>query len=397
VSEKKLNILFLSSWYPNRVLPTLGNFVQKHSEAVALQCNVSALFVCSDANCKQKYEITKTVIKDVYTVNVYYKKVDHAIPLLSQVQKLNRYIRAHLMGLKEIDKNFGAIDLVHHNILYPAGAIALYLKRKKNIPYIITENWTGYLPSKKMKFGFLQTRLSKKIARHASYITPVSRDLKKAMINLGFNSNYEIVYNVVDTKLFYPQLNKSSNRKIRLLHISTLDDAHKNISGMLRVVEELSKQRTDFEMWFVGDGDTSPHIKTAIELGIFNLFAFFDGAKSTSEVADLMRNADCFVMFSNYENLPCVIIEALASGLPVVSSTAGGIPEHITENLGMLVQPLDEKALIKSLNKVINNIQSGKYNEIELSDYAKNNFSYEKVSEKFHELYHRIIKDKTNE
>ncbi len=393
MSEKKLNILFLSSWYPNRVLPTLGNFVQKHAEAVALQSNVAALYVCSDANCKQKYEVVHSVIKNIFTVNVYYKKVEHSIPLLSQIQKLNRYIRAHLMGLKEIDKNFGAIDLVHHNILYPAGAIALYLKRKKNIPYIITENWTGYLPSKKMKFGFLQTRLSKKIARHASYITPVSRDLKEAMINLGFNSNYEIVYNVVDTKLFYPQLNKSSNRKIKLLHISTLDDAHKNISGMLRIVEELSKQRTDFEMWFVGDGDTSPHIKTAIELGILNLFAFFDGAKSTSEVAEIMRNADCFVMFSNYENLPCVIIEALASGLPIVSSTAGGIPEHITDNLGYLVQPLDENGLLKSLNKAIDNIKSGKYNTNELSDYSKNNFSYEKVSEKFHELYHRILKD----
>ena len=393
--EKKLNILFLSSWYPNRVSPTLGNFVQKHAEAVALKSNVSALFVCSDANCKQKYEITESTLKNVYTVNVYYKKVEHSIPVIAQLQKANRYFRAHLLGLNVILKNWGKPDFLHHNILYPAGVIALYLKNKYRIPYIITENWTGYLPSKKMKFGFIQTFLSKKIAANASYITPVSKDLRDAMIHLGFNSNYEIIYNVADTKLFFPTTQKSKDRKIRLLHISTLDDAHKNISGMLRVTAQLKNQRNDFEFWFVGDGDVTPHIKTATEMGIYNTFAFFDGTKTTTEVAALMRSSDCFVMFSNYENLPCVIIEALASGLPVVSSTAGGVPEHITENMGLLVAPLDEKALLESLNKIIDNIRSGKYDTDELSNYAKNNFSYESVGEKFNTLYHQILKTQT--
>jgi hypothetical protein len=43
MEDNKLNILFLSGWYPNRVLPTLGNFVQKHAEAVALNCNRAEL------------------------------------------------------------------------------------------------------------------------------------------------------------------------------------------------------------------------------------------------------------------------------------------------------------------------------------------------------------------
>lgn len=163
---------------------------------------------------------------------------------------------------------------------------------------------------------------------------------------------------------------------------------------MLRVAEKLSKQRNDFEMWFIGDGDTAPHIKTATSLNILNTFAFFDGTKSTAEVAEIMRSSDCFLLFSNYENLPCVMAEALASGIPIVSSTAGGIPEHITENLGLLVKPLDEEALLYSLNKVIDNIKSGKYNSQELSNYANDNFSFEKVGGKFNELYHRILADK---
>ena len=202
--KNKLNILFLSSWYPNRVLPTLGNFVQKHAEAAAIRANVVALFVCSDSNNKQKYEVIESAINNVFTINVYYKKVEHSIPLISQIQKARRYIKAHLFGLKIANQKLNTIDIVHHNILYPAGIIAWYLKKFKSIPYIITENWTGYLPSKNTPRGWIEKMFSKKIARNASYITPVSKDLQDAMMNLGFDTRYEIIYNVTDTKLIYP-------------------------------------------------------------------------------------------------------------------------------------------------------------------------------------------------
>ena len=392
--KNKLNILFLSSWYPNRLLPTLGNFVQKHAESVAVHANVAALFVCSDSNNKQKYEVVESTLNGVLTINVYYKKVNHSIPLFSQLQKANRYIKAHLIGLKIANQKFNRIDLVHHNILYPAGIISWYLKKFKGIPYIITENWTGYLPSKKTHRGWLETMLSKKIACNASYITPVSKDLQDAMKSHGFDTNYEIIYNVTDTKLFTPSKENKIPENVKIVHISTLDDPHKNISGMLRVCEKLSRQRSDFEIWFIGDGDTTPHIKTANDLDIHKTFAFFDGTKTTSEVAEIMRNSHCFLLFSNYENLPCVMVEALASGIPIVSSTAGGIPEHITDNLGLLVKPLDEPALLNALNKAINNIKAGKYSSAELNNYAINNFSYEKEGEKFVALYERILADK---
>ncbi len=405
---KKLNILFLSSWYPNRVLPTLGNFVQKHAEAVAMQANVIALFVCPDVNNKQNYEVVESNLNNVHSINVYYKKVECFIPILSQIQKARRYIKAHLIGLKIANQKFSnlsnanqtnvdrqaGIDLVHHNILYPAGIIAWYLKKFKHIPYIITEHWTGYLPFKNTKQGWIQKMLSKKIARNANCITPVSTNLHNAMLNHGFDTKYEIIYNVTDTKIFYPIKEKIKRDKIKIIHISTLDDAHKNISGMLCVTEKLSALRYDFEIWFLGDGDASPHIKTAKNLNILNTFAFFDGTKTTFEVAEIMRTADCFLLFSNYENLPCVLVEALASGIPIVSSTVGGIPEHITENLGILVEPLDKIALLNALNKVIDNIKAEKYNSTELSTYAINNFSYEKVGEKFVDLYQRILAKK---
>jgi glycosyltransferase involved in cell wall biosynthesis len=198
----------------------------------------------------------------------------------------------------------------------------------------------------------------------------------------------------VNTHLFHPKKDNLANRKIKLLHVSTLDDAHKNISGMLRVIAELTEVRQDFEFWFVGEGDTKVYVETAKNLGIYKSFVFFDGTKTTAQVADLMRSSDCFVMFSNYENLPCVIIEALASGIPVVSSTAGGVPEHVKDSMGLLVKPKDEKNLLASLIKAMDNINNHKYNADALNRYANDNFSYEKVSEKFITLYKNILAGK---
>lgn len=391
-NEKKLNILFLSGWYPNRVLPTLGNFVQKHAEAVALHSNVIALSVCSDANCKQPFEITESIINNVYTINVYYKKVQHRIPGVSQAQKMMRMFKGYKKGLEIVYKKFAKIDLVHHNILYPSGMIARYLKQKKNIPYIVTEHSTAYLPSKNIRMGWPEKMRSKKIARDAGFITPVSRDLQDAMQQLGFRGNYEVVYNVVDTRLFHPKENKISVSKIKFLHISTLDDAHKNISGMLRAAAALAQQRNDVEFHFAGDGDTAPHIQTAKELNIYNTVAFFSGTRTTSEVAELMRSSGCFIMFSNYENMPVVISEALASGIPVVSSNVGGIREHIDPARGILVEAKNEQQLVAAFDQMADALQQNKYDPQQLSAYATNHFSYEKVSDKFHELYHRTLK-----
>ena len=375
-----MKILFLSGWYPGRVNLYLGNFVQKHAEAVALQSDVAALFVCSDTNCKAKYEAEQKTINKVFTTTIYYKKVGHRIPLLSHVQRAWRYIYAHFLGWGMIKEKLGIVDIIHHNILYPAGVFALTLKRLYGYKYIVTEHSTEYLPSANARFSWVRMFAGKRIAKGAYCITVVSENLKKAMTDHGLKANYKVVYNVVDTNLFLPH--KDNKGKFRLLHISTFNDRHKNISGMLRTIALLSKQRTDFECLFTGEGDAAPHIALSRELGIYNSTVSFEGPKITTEIAACMGRADCFFMFSNYENLPVVILEALACGVPVISSDVGGIAEHIHDDNGLLVPARDEDALLKAFNTMLDNLKAKKYKTEALRDYAIKNFSYESVCKK---------------
>jgi hypothetical protein len=226
-----VKVLFLSSWYPNRIQPRLGNFIQRHAETVAVKEQVASLFVTSDKHCKERFEMEEETIRNVFTVNVYYKKINYSFPLISQIHKALRYRKASLIGLKRIEKYFGKADVVHQNVIYPSGAIALMMKYLNKAPYLITEHSTEYhLDSSN---GFITKWLKKRIAANASVITPVSDNLKQAMLKRGLKGNYEVVNNVVNTSIFYPSAQKN-NSKIVFLHISTLDDKQKNISGLLQ-------------------------------------------------------------------------------------------------------------------------------------------------------------------
>jgi len=90
-------------------------------------------------------------------------------------------------------------------------------------------------------------------------------------------------------------------------------------------------------------------------------------------------------LFSNYENLPCVIIESFACGVPVISTNVGGISEYFPENFGYLINPRDETALENSILKIYNQ-EISPSKEI-MHKYAQDNFGIDSISEKFSSLY----------
>ncbi|NQY66164.1 MAG: glycosyltransferase [Flavobacteriales bacterium] len=388
----KPTILFTSSWYPSRVHDTLGNFVSRHAEAVAIQTRVVALYVTSDPDLKEDIDIEFTEKNNVETIIVYYKKVNSSFPILSQFQKYKRNINAFEIGLLWIKDNLNieSFDLVHHNITYPTGIFPMRLKEHKDTPYIISENFTGFLPAGRHKYkGLLMKYLCKKITRNATIICPVSLDLEKSMKQLGFDSEYVIVPNVVDTITFHTKEDEPSQlgEKIKFIHVSTLDEKHKNVKGILRVIQKLSNA-FDVELNIIHDEDSSL-LKTYCEdLKIAGRVNFL-GQKDAKGVSEELRNNDIFILFSNYENLPCVVLESIACGVPVISSDVGGTREHLSSEFGELVSPLDEEALLNKIKFMIENYS--KYDPKALHHYAQLHFSKENVGKQFMRVYEEVL------
>lgn len=389
--KKKLKILFLSSWYPNRTHTTLGNFNEKFAQAANLFNEVSALHVVADSEMSEKFQIIEENRNGVHTLVLYFKK-KQSENIIDKFVKFTKFWFFYLKLYKYFVKKNGKPDLIHVNILYPVGIIALILKIIYKIKYVISENWTIYLDSDSNNPTFFANLISPIVAKNASCLLPVSYDLQKAMIKHNLKNEFVIVPNVVEINHFSPNFSKVFSEKKRIIHISSLVDDHKNISGILKVVNLVSQVRADFELIIIGDGNPNPHIELAKQLSVFNSFVKFYGQKTTKEIAFELQNSDFLLLFSNYENLPCVIVEALASGLPVLSSNVGGISEHIDNQKGILIDSADEQQLYNAILFMLDNYN--KFDKNYLHNYAKTKFSYESVGLKLTEIYNKILKKK---
>jgi glycosyltransferase involved in cell wall biosynthesis len=388
----KLNVLLISSWYPSKEHPTLGNFVQKHAEAIQPFVNLKVLYVTSSIHLTKKNKIENKIINGVDTTVVYYKKITSKIPIWSQIKKYKSYIAAYQKGFNYItQKQQLNFDLVHCNITYQSSIFARQLKKEKNIPYIITEHSTVYSPYKNefKNLSFFHKNIIKKGIKDASVITVVSDFLKQSMLNLGLNNNYKVIANVVNTDIFTPNKTTIEKKdKAVILHISHMDNAQKNGEGMLKVIKTLSTKRNDFIFKIISD-DNIDKTKALIEKYKLNEFVILESTKTTALIAQEMKNASFFLLYSNYETFSVVLAEAWCTGLPAVYSKCGGLTEIDNRNLGIQVEANNNLQLEKVIDNMLNTYYQ--YNPYIISEYAKTKFNSKFIGQQFLTVYDNVL------
>jgi glycosyltransferase involved in cell wall biosynthesis len=383
--DRRFKVLNICSWYPNEFKPTLGNFVQKHAEAISLFNDVVTLSIFPDETSKDHRVVVNP--KDKLTeIIIYYPKKTSGFPLNKFLNFL-AHRKAFKLGFNIVKEKIGIPEIVHLNIVYPLGIWAYWLRKRYRIPYVVTENSSGFHVNSDHAYPKPIMKLCQLVLRNAEYLLPVSRNLKENLKILSPSSQFEIISNVVDEKLFLPKEIQNLDIK-RLIHISTGVDEIKNLSGMLRVMNELKTQNVKVTLDIVSDGDIEYAKNLASDLNLYT-YVTFHSTKTTSEVAEMIQNSDALLMFSNYENFPCVIAEAMICGKPVISSNVNGIPEHVHQFNGILVNPRDEKALQSAINRFVKNEEN--FNSKEIRDYAMDNFSYTEVGRKFSMLYAKVL------
>lgn len=374
------HVLFLASWFPNKEFKTLGNFVKRHAKAVSSLHQVSVLYTYPSENASD------------YNWEVNHQDNYHEYILYYPKKRPNVFFssRAFKVALAKFEaENELKVDLIHLNVLYPAARQALYLNRKWDIPFLVTEHWTGFHSDTHSTIKPWQKALMKTAVNKASFVCPVSEHLGVAMRKHGLEGAYKVVPNVVDTKLFKLPTEKEQ-KAYTFLHVSSLLDQHKNVSGLLRAFKKLTENHTDVFLQIVGDGDISPHVNYANELGIPPAQLSFEGEQPLDQIASYMRQADNFVLFSNYENLPCVIGESFASGIPVISTDVGGISEHMPDFGGHLINKQDEAALYEAMKE---SITANHVSKEELRSYAEKNFSVHAIARAYSELYTKMMEE----
>lgn len=385
------NVLFLARWYPNRYDPMPGLFIHRHAAAVARLLPVSLLYVmpAQETQNIKKAEIYLEVIDNVFVCRIYYPRITSCIPLLSDFLKLGKFYYYLWKGYGQICKSFGKPSLIHVNVLTRIGVFAILIKIIWSIPYVVTEHWSRYLAISNAYKGLLRKIITKIIVQQAKCITTVSHNLANAMKahNLH-NMNYVRVNNVVLDSFFKLSEAPSNNIPV-IIHVSCFENRSKNISGLLRTLGRLKEQKTGFHAIMVGDGEDFDSMKSLSDnYGLKDKDIEFTGLLEGPELISAMAGADFMVMFSNYENMPVVISEAMAMGMPVVATSVGGIPEHINDFRGRLVHPGDEQGLLQTLTYMCEHHKD--FDRKSIQKYAQHEFSFESVGNEFLKIYNSL-------
>ena len=350
-------------------------------DALPEECHSVILSVCDGKDMTKSFEV-----KEIKGVRHTHVQIYIRPPKVNAIRKL-KMLRMYQVGLKYIKKHFFEPDLVHLHVAYPLGQVALLWKKLFGYKYVMTEHWTIYQPQNK---DVLVGRLKKKIvkiANKAEVVMPVSLDLQRCMEGHGVLNRFQVIYNLVNTDIFRLGEAKTGNKK-HILHISTLRDEAKNFSGILHVVEKLKQQRDDFELHVIHDYE-APEFKAFVKDHNLTDCVVFHGKKTSAEVAEAYQKADFFVLFSNFENLPCVIVEAFASGVPVLSTSVGGIAEIVSDERGILIPQGDEEALLQGMNQMLDHCRE--YDREAIRDYAIKTFAAQNIGRQIFEVYKEVV------
>jgi len=376
-------ILWLPSWYPNKLAPFDGDFIQRHAKAAALYNDILVIYGVAYKDGRSGNDVEESLNREGRLTEhiIYFKK---SAGLFGRAQAFLKYNRLLKKTIRRFIEENGKPRLVHVHVPMKAGLIARWIKRRYGVSYIVSEHSAHYKMGSHDDFfdkSFIYRREVAGIFRGATAVTNVSVALGNIIKGLFNLARVYTINNTVDTSLFNKE--RSDNKKFTFIHVSTLTESQKNVTGILRAVENLSKRRQDFELTLVG-----PATKGLEELikspGIKN-FVTLTGEIPYVNVSKQMKKSSALVLFSRYENLPCVIIEAFCCGLPVISTDVGGVKELVNESNGILVHSEKEDELEESMNDMINKYEN--YDREQIAATARERFSYSAIGKQFNDLY----------
>lgn len=383
-----MNVLWLASWYPNRTNPSTGDFIERQAIAVApYLSNLFVVAVFKDESLPPgKIEVVRSVHGNLRTYIAYYGRGTLG-KLFEPIRSTHFYLQLQKKMFQEIKEQFGLPRLVHVHVAMKAGWFALALKKKYALDYLVTEHWTGYSPDavptlKDMGYGYV--RLTKKVLNHASRLIPVSQNLAHLIAGYGIRTPYTVIPNVVDTSLF--RFEPTEPRPFRFVHFSYLN-RQKNPEGIIDACALLHGKGLQFEC--VLTGAEAPGLEKRISALGLSGHVIVRPEIPIQQVASAMREAHALVLFSRFENLPCVVLEALCSGLPVVSSDVGGISEVVNASNGILVPEGDLAALAAAMEQMM--MEYKRYDRKAVAEKAAAQFNNSTIGRMHLEVYQKQV------
>jgi len=304
--------------------------------------------------------------------------------------RFDTYLRG-MFALKETLKE-NHVDVCHSH--FQLGTItAIYLKmlgvskRAIRTVHILQEwekSWYGYVRRQVFTKWIFPACLDAEVGVSQALVNELSQHPGTRL----FKKKPILIYNAIPIRPF-SLTHAKQERKTRILGTVGRLEEQKGHRFLLGAIPEIIAEIQDVMFWFIGDGSLRQELETlARDLGISKHINFMG---KRTDVADLVAQLDLFILPSLWEGFPTVIMESMASGIPVLATRIPGTDELIEDGLtGWLVDPGSSEALANGIIQVLKNPEEWDgIKERALKGVSR--FSIENISAHYHSLFQKLL------
>ena len=384
-----MNVLVLSHLYPNPVSRIYGSFVHNQLRFLKGHCHIDVVapvpwFPLPGFGSWSAYRhVPSFEVLDGIRV-LHPRRL--ALPRRLLFTRLWRFhMKALVRSVEQVP------DLIHAHCAYPDGRAAGEYGARTGRPVVITVHGSDIkvLPRLNPKWRQLTVEALTK----AAAVIAVSHDLRNEALKLGASPDrVRCIPNGVDCRLFSRSPFRAPGEGgWRLLYVGRFVEA-KGLRVLLEALARVRRHRSDVSLVLIGGhpatGKAEPFLPQVRQLGLSDCVTFED-AVPWEDLPSHMAAADLFVLPSFSEGLTTSLVEAMACGLPVVSTRCGGPEEVVDDSVGRLVAVGDPEDLATGILAVIDGY--GGYDRPEIRRRAEERFDYRRVARQTYALYEEVL------
>jgi glycosyltransferase involved in cell wall biosynthesis len=379
----RMNILFLTPWYPNPRYPLEGSFVESQALALAregMDITVACLHLSPygfTQPVRRWYRLQKSKEKklDVIRLEGPFFPKRNTFFIKAWAQWVSRLLVPFIQKNKQI-------DLLHaHTQL---GAIAAYfLSKKTGLPYVVTLHESSFLANKVFSW---HSSLLKAALEGASEVMCVSNALRECL-DRQFSgiTNLSTIPNNIDLQLFSPPEKRPPHPPFLWIAVGDLKPI-KQFDLLIRAFKKITETEKDvFKLRFIGYGPEQKKLEQLVKELELEKQVSFIGYLSPSAVPAELQKAHALALTSRLETFGIVLAEALACGLPVLATDCGGPRDIINQERGVIVAESSVEAVAAGMMEIYRNY--GRFDGKKLSRYAGARFGDAVVAQKIIKTY----------
>lgn len=304
------------------------------------------------------------------------------------------FIFFHLIALHKAIKKVRP-QIVHVHWLIPQGFLAVLYKKifRKSFKIICTSHGIDVFSLRGKCFCYLK----KWLVKNLDGLTAVSEALKNELVNNYKAGKVRVIHNAISTEKFRAKNNYKIKNDPRLIFVGRLVEK-KGVEYIIRAMPKIIKSFPACSLKIVGDGPEKHKLQGLSKAPNGSNNINFLGSISHNKIPELLSASDIFVGPSivaknqDTEGFGIVFIEAMASGLPIITTAVGGITDIIKDNKnGLIVKVKNEQAIANAVIKLLGDeLLRGRLGQAGRKT-VEEKFTWESITNKYYECYFETL------